>query len=94
VTGTVGTGLSVVVTNARVRTGNLARPWVTALGIRAGKLAVVGTAAEILKMTDADTRVIDAAGQLLTLPTGTSVGSRVTLTVESDGRLMVHSSEE
>jgi hypothetical protein len=89
-----GHGLSVIVTNARVNTGNPARPWATALGIRHGKLAVVGMAAEILKMTDADTRVIDAAAQLLTLPTGTSVGSRVTLTVESDGRLMIHSSPE
>jgi hypothetical protein len=89
-----GTGLSVIVTNARVRTSDPARPWATALGIRDGKLAVVGMAAEILKMTDADTRVIDAARQLLTLPAGTSVGNRVTLTVASDGRLMIHSSPE
>jgi predicted amidohydrolase YtcJ len=86
--------LSVIVTNARVSTGNPARPWATAIGIRDGKLAVVGMAAEILKMVDAGTRVIDAAGQLLTLAPGTAVGSRVTLTVAPDGRLMVHSPEE
>jgi predicted amidohydrolase YtcJ len=89
-----GAELSVIVTNARIETGNPARPWATALGIRDGKLAVVGMAAEILKMVRADTRVVDAAGQLLTLPPGTAVGSRVTLTVAPDGRLMVHSSEE
>jgi predicted amidohydrolase YtcJ len=89
-----GAGLSVIVTNARIDTGDPARPWATAFGIRDGKLAVVGMAAEILKMVRADTRVVDAAGQLLTLPPGTAVGSRVTLTVAPDGRLMVHSSEE
>jgi predicted amidohydrolase YtcJ len=89
-----GAERSVIVTNARIETGNPARPWATALGIRDGKLAVVGMAAEILKMVRADTRVVDAAGQLLTLPPGTAVGSRVTLTVAPDGRLMVHSSEE
>jgi predicted amidohydrolase YtcJ len=89
-----GAELSVIVTNARIETGNPARPWATALGIRDRKLAVVGMAAEILKMVRADTRVVDAAGQLLTLPPGTAVGSRVTLTVAPDGRLMVHSSEE
>jgi len=89
-----GAELSVIVTNARIETGNPARPWATALGIRDGKLAVVGMAAEILEMVRADTRVVDAAGQLLTLPPGTAVGSRVTLTVAPDGRLMVHSSEE
>ena len=87
-------GLSVIVTNSRVETGNPARPWASALGIRDGKLAVVGMAAEILKMARADTRVIDGAGQLLTLPAGTVVGSHVTLTVTPDGRLTVHSSKE
>ncbi len=89
-----GTGLSVIVTNARVETGNPARPWATALGIRDGKLAVVGTAAEILKMARADTRVIDGAGRLLTLPPGAVAGSHVTVTVAPDGRLTVHSSQE
>lgn len=88
-----GPGLSVIVTNSRVETGNPARPWATALGIRDGKLAVVGMAAEILKMARADTKVIDAAGQLLTLPAGMIVGSRVTLTVAPDGRLMIHSTQ-
>lgn len=50
-------GLSLIVTNARISTGNPARPWATALGIEEGKLAVVGMAAEILKMTGDDTRI-------------------------------------
>ena len=86
--------LSVIVTNSRVETGNPARPWATALGIRDGKLAVVGMAAEILKMARTHTRVIDAAGQLLTLPPGMVGGSRVTLTVAPDGRLTVNSLQE
>ena len=88
-----GTGLSVIVTNTRVSTGNPARPWATALGIRDGKLAVVGMAAEILKMASSETRVIDAAGQILTLPAGTVVGNPVALIVAPDGRLTVHSSQ-
>lgn len=89
-----GAELSVVVTNTRVSTGNPARPWATAIGISDGKLAVVGMAAEILKMTRADTRVIDGAGQLLALPAGAVVGSHVTLTVAPDGGLTLHSSRE
>jgi len=89
-----GPPLSLIVTNTRVGTGNPVRPWATALGIRDGKLAVVGVAAEILKMARAETRIIDAGGQLLTLPAGIVVGSRVTVTVEPDGRPTVHSSQE
>ncbi len=77
--------LSLVVTNTRLRTGDTLRPWATALGIRDGKLAVIGMAAEILKMARAETRIIDAGGQLLTLPIGTAVGSGVTVAVAPDG---------
>ena len=79
--------LSLIVTNSRIRTGDPAKPWVTALGIRDGKLAVVGMAAEILKMARADTEIIDAAAQLIALPLGTVVGSGVTVTVALDGRI-------
>jgi predicted amidohydrolase YtcJ len=87
-------GLSLVVTNCRVGTGDPLRPWATALGLREGKLAVLGAAAEILKMISADTRVIDAAGQLLTLPAGMTVGNPAAVTVASDGRVIIHSSRE
>jgi hypothetical protein len=86
--------LSLVVTNARIRTGNPARPWATALGILDGKLAVVGMAAEILKMVRAKTGIIDAGGQLLTLPNGLVLGCQVTVTVASDGNVSLHFSQE
>ncbi len=65
-----GGGLTIIVTNARIPTGEPARPWATALGIRDGKLAVVGSAAEILKMASRDTQIIDAGRQLVDLPAG------------------------
>ena len=79
--------LALVVTNARIRTGNPARPWATALGIRDGKLAVVGMAAEILKMVRAETEVVDAGGQQVTLPPGITLGDDVALTVGTDGHV-------
>lgn len=82
--------LSLVVTNTRLRTGNPVRPWATALGIRDGRLAVVGMAAEILKMVDAETQIIDASGQLLALPAGVAVGSYVTVVVAPDGCVKIH----
>jgi hypothetical protein len=85
--------LSLVVTNVRVGTGDPRRPWATALGIRDGKLAVVGAAAEILKMAHAETAMIDAGGQLLMLPDGMAQGSDVTVTVASDGRVTLASAQ-
>jgi hypothetical protein len=79
--------LSVVVTNARVGTGDPARPWATALGLRNGQLAVVGSAAEILKMAGTHTRIIDAHGQTLDLPVGAIVGSPLAATVAADDRV-------
>lgn len=86
-----GAGLTTIVSNARIPTGDPRRPWATALGIRDGMLAVVGSAAEILKMASADARIIDAGRQLLTLPDGIAAGSCVTVTVEIDGRVSIHS---
>ena len=79
--------LALVLTNARIRTGNPSRPWATALGIRDGKLAVVGMAAEILKMVRAETEVVDAGGQVVTLPPGIVLGDNVTVTVATDGQV-------
>lgn len=89
-----GAALSLIVTNARIRTGDPARPWATALGVQNGRLAVVGTAAEILKLIRADTTVIDARGELLALPAGATVGSHLAVTVARDGQLTLHSSQE
>lgn len=68
---------SVIVTNARIATGDPRRPWATALALRGDTLAALASAAEILKMAGARTRVLDAAGRTITLPPGTRVGSRV-----------------
>jgi len=90
-----GAALSLIVTNARIRTGDPVRPWVTALGLQDGKLAVLGTAAEILKLIRADTTVIDAHGGLLALPPGVTMGSHVVVTVAPDGSpTLNHSPEE
>ncbi|MEO6864481.1 MAG: hypothetical protein ABI229_03420 [Gemmatimonadaceae bacterium] len=85
--------LSIVVTNARIRTGDPRRPWATALGIRDGTLAVVGMAAEILKMVDSETNIIDASGSLLELPHEVGVGSRVTIRFALDGSVTFHTCE-
>ena len=76
-----GSPLSVILTNARIRTGDPSRPWVTALGLKDGKLAVAGSAAEILKMAANDTTIIDAEGRVLSLPSGVGVGSALNVDI-------------
>ena len=85
-----GSALDIVVTNARIRTGQPARPWATALGIRDAKLAVVGSAAEILKMANSETVILDARGQQLDLPGGMTIGATATATVTPDGGITIH----
>lgn len=77
--------LSVIVTNARIRTSDPARPWATALGIADGKLAVMGSAAEILKMAAADPMIIDAKGAVVSLPAGVVIGSAVEVALGDGG---------
>lgn len=82
--------LTLIVTNARVKTGDPARPWATALGILDGKLAVVGSAAEILKMASTDTRLVDARGQLMELSPDIRSGTGVTVAIDADGSVRLH----
>lgn len=84
-----GPALSLIVTNGRIRTGNPARPWATAIAIDDGKLAVIGTAAEILKMARSTTRIIDAGGRAIELPAGAVTGDQVAVTVSADGGVEV-----
>ena len=77
--------LSLIVTNARLKTGVPARPWATAIGVRGGKLAVVGSAAEILKMASPDTKVVDARGQLIELSPDIHIGNEITVATDSNG---------
>ena len=82
--------LTLIVTNARLKTGDPTRPWATALGVRDGKLAVVGSAAEILKMASTDTRLINARGQLMELSPDIRLGTEVTVTIDTDGLVSLH----
>lgn len=52
-----------VVKNAKIWTVNSNQPEAEALAVQEGKIAAVGSAAEIEKWIDKDTRVIDAAGK-------------------------------
>jgi predicted amidohydrolase YtcJ len=53
----------IAIVNARVYTGNAARLWAEAIGIRSNRIAAVGTSAEIAAA--GATRTIDAGGRLL-----------------------------
>ena len=57
--------LSLAIVNARVWTGDAGRPWADALAVRGEHIAAVGSGAEIRKLADSTTRVIDAAGGMV-----------------------------
>lgn len=79
----------VVVTNVQLKTANPARPWVTGLAIFHGKLATLGSSAEVYKMRKTDqTRVVDARGRVLSLPPGISIGSELSVEVDSGGEFV------
>lgn len=59
--------------NARVWTGDPSRPWADALAIRGEQLALVGSSAEVRKLTPATARLIDAKGALVKHGAGTRV---------------------
>ncbi len=53
------------VTNARIWTGNAARPWAQALAVKGDRIVAIGSGAEVAKLTSAATQVIDAKGQFV-----------------------------
>jgi predicted amidohydrolase YtcJ len=57
---------TLVVTNARVWTGDPERPWAEAVAVRGETIAAVGSAAEIAAFVGATTEVIDAGAALVT----------------------------
>lgn len=65
------TALAIV--NARVRTGDLRRPWADAVLLREGRIEAVGSSAEIRKRSTAATTVIDAKGLVMQHPRGNGV---------------------
>src|SRR5690242_18976656 len=58
--------ISLAVVNARVWTGDTSRPWAGAIAVSGDRLAAVGSSAQVRKMADSTTRVIDAHGAMLT----------------------------
>ena len=60
------TDASLAVVNARIWTGDPARPWAEALVVEGERVAHVGSSAEVRKRVAAPARVIDARGMLIT----------------------------
>jgi predicted amidohydrolase YtcJ len=58
--------ISLAVVNARVWTGDTSRPWADAIAVTGDRIAAVGSSAQVRKMADSTTRVIDAHGAMLT----------------------------
>lgn len=54
-----------VILNAKVRTGDKARPSAEAIAVVGNRIAAIGTAAEMLRLVGPSTRKIDAAGKLV-----------------------------
>lgn len=55
-----------VIVGARVWTGNVDAPWAEAVAVRGERIAAVGSRKEIEALAGEDTRVLDAAGGLVT----------------------------
>lgn len=61
----VASGADVIVHNAKIFTGNPARPEASALAVKSGRIYSVGTDAEVLSLKNSSTRVIDSRGRRL-----------------------------
>src|SRR5947209_5758644 len=57
---------TLILSNARVWTGDPARPWAEAVAVRGERLAAVGTNAEIERLAGPATRRLDARGGMVT----------------------------
>ena len=56
---------AIAIVNARIRTGDARRPWADGLLAADGRLALVGSSAEVRKAALRGTRVVDARGRLV-----------------------------
>jgi len=56
---------SLAVVNARVWTGDRARPWADAIAVDGDRIAMVGSSAEVRKATAPGTNVVDARGMMV-----------------------------
>lgn len=59
-----GTPISLVITNARIWTGNPNRPWADAIALAGDRIAAVGSGAQVAKLAG-NARQIDAQGQMV-----------------------------
>jgi predicted amidohydrolase YtcJ len=57
--------ISLAIVNARVWTGDAARPWADAVAVAGNRIAFVGSTAEVRKRTPATARIIDAHGAMV-----------------------------
>src|SRR5690348_10866711 len=57
--------ISLAVVNARAWTGDTSRPWADAIAVSGDRIVAVGASAQIRKMADSATRIIDAKGAML-----------------------------
>jgi predicted amidohydrolase YtcJ len=57
--------VTLAVVNARVWTADPGRPWAEAVAVSGDRIAAVGPSAEVRKLADAGTRVVDAAGRMV-----------------------------
>jgi hypothetical protein len=63
--------VSLALVNGRIRTGDPRRPMADAMAVSGTVLALVGSSAEVRKLTDSATRVIDLRGAaVLAVPDG------------------------
>src|ERR1700743_2674195 len=58
-------GADLIVYNANISTGSVVQPQASALAVKRGRIYSVGTDADILKLKDNNTRIIDANGRRL-----------------------------
>jgi predicted amidohydrolase YtcJ len=57
--------ITLSIVNARVWTGDAARPWADALAVAGNRIAFVGSSAEVRKRTPASARLVDAHGAMV-----------------------------
>lgn len=57
--------VTLAVVNARIWTGDARRPWAEAIAVRGERIAAVGSSAEVKKLTDASTQMIDGRGKMV-----------------------------
>jgi predicted amidohydrolase YtcJ len=60
------TGADLILTGARVWTGDATSPWAEAVAVRGNRILAVGTESDILPLRGADTRVLSLEGGLVT----------------------------